>query len=329
MLTACALVLAGKKLVMPTAQPGVFPLRSLFGLRKWLVDKLMAANLGLTNTLYGTLYTMPWLRLLGARVGPRSEVSTVANIDPNLLTLGEECFVADLAVVGAARYYNGLVALGPTEIGARCFVGNSSLVPNGTNLADGVLIGVQSVPPSQPTGAGTSWLGSPAIFLPRRQIYEQFDESVTYRPPARLVACRLAIEFWRVVLPPTLSTAVMFLIGWTMVELEEEWEFPALAAFFPAVYLGCALLAAGVVAGLKWLLVGRYRPRVEPSWSHFVWRTELITGLYETVTVPWLLHWLTGNSFPGSVVTPAGSPDRPARLHGDDLCDRVRPGPDR
>ncbi len=43
----------------------------------------------------------------------------------------------------------------------------------------------------------------------------------------------------------------------------------------------------GVVAVLKWLVVARYRPRVEPQWSHFVWRTELITGLYENVAVPW------------------------------------------
>ena len=48
------------------------------------------------------------------------------------------------------------------------------------------------------------------------------------------------------------------------------------------------------MAGLKWLVVGRYRPRVEPLWSHFVWRTELITALYENVAVPGVLRWLTG-----------------------------------
>ena len=40
--------------------------------------------------------------------------------------------------------------------------------------------------------------------------------------------------------------------------------------------------------------MARYHPRVEPQWSHFVWRTELITGLYENVAIPWLFHWLAG-----------------------------------
>ena len=41
-------------------------------------------------------------------------------------------------------------------------------------------------------------------------------------------------------------------------------------------------------------LIALLRPRVQPQWSHFVWRTELITGLYENVAVPWLIHWLAG-----------------------------------
>ena len=60
------------------------------------------------------------------------------------------------------------------------------------------------------------------------------------------------------------------------------------------VYFGVGLLVTLVTAALKWLVMGRYRPRVEPQYSHFVWRTELITGLYENVAVPWVLHWLAG-----------------------------------
>jgi non-ribosomal peptide synthetase-like protein len=45
---------------------------------------------------------------------------------------------------------------------------------------------------------------------------------------------------------------------------------------------------------LKWSLVGRYRPRVEPLWAPFVRHSELITGLYESFTVPALGMLLTG-----------------------------------
>ncbi|ACC81680.1 Pls/PosA family non-ribosomal peptide synthetase [Nostoc punctiforme] len=293
-LTACTLVALGKWLVMPTTRPGIFPEQSGFGLRKWLADKLIFTSLAVTNTLYATLYTAPWLRLLGAKIGPRSEVSTVSHIDPNLLTVGAESFVADFATIGPAKYYNGFISLGATKLGSRCFVGNAALVPGNTHLGDNSLIGVQSVPPTQPVKSGTSWLGSPAIFLPRRQQNECFDENVTFRPSMWLVAGRLAIEFVRIVLPPTLIYVLFIqnLLGTTW--LMSVVSIPMQIALWPVIYLTSSLLLTILVAILKWITVGRYRPRVEPLWSNFVRRTELITGLYETVAVPFLLKWFTG-----------------------------------
>ena len=157
-LSACLVIAVGKRLTMAHARVGLVPLRSWFGLRKWFTDKLMSLSLALTNSLYATLYTAPWLRLLGARVGPRAEVSTVANIDPDLLVIGSESFVADLAVVGAARHHQGTIALGTTELGPRCFVGNAALVPSDLRLPRGSLIGVQSVPPPVPREDRPSWV---------------------------------------------------------------------------------------------------------------------------------------------------------------------------
>jgi non-ribosomal peptide synthetase-like protein len=242
------------------------------------------------------LYLAPFLRLLGTRVGKRAEVSTVSHIDPDLLTLGTECFVADLAVIGAARIYNGFVILGETAIGERGFIGNAALVPGDTRVPHDSLIGVLTVTPPQQMEPGSSWLGSPAIFLPRRQASEKFDESLTYRPPARLVAGRLAIEFLRVMLPSTLSFVAMFLFALTIIELVDDLPLGVLLLTLPALYLGAGLMLTGVVALAKWLVMGRYRPRIEPQWSHFVWRTELITALYENTAVPWLIHWLAGTS---------------------------------
>jgi non-ribosomal peptide synthetase-like protein len=293
-LFTCGTVAAGKRLAVPSARPGIYPLRSAFGLRKWLADRLMILSLTTTNSLYSTLYLLPFLRLLGTRVGSRAEVSTVSHIDPDLLTLGAECFVADLAVIGAARFHNGFVMLGKTEVGARGFVGNAALVPGDTRLAHDSLIGVLSVAPPDSVEPGSSWLGSPAIFLPRRQVSEKFDESLTFRPPLRLVLCRLLIEFLRVVLPSTLNYVAMFLMVLTTLALADALPLSLVVLLLPVVYFGAGGLVTGVTAALKWLVMGRYRPRVEPQYSHFVWRTELITGLYENVAVPWVLHWLAG-----------------------------------
>jgi non-ribosomal peptide synthetase-like protein len=159
------------------------------------------------------------------------------------------------------------------------------------------LIGVLSITPHKQVETGTSWLGSPAIFLPRRQASEKFDESLTYNPPVWLIACRLAIEFFRVILPSTLTLAAMFLFAQIMIAMLDEVAAGVALAALGAVYLGVGLLMTFVVAGLKWLLMGRYRPRVDPQWSHFVWRTELITGVYENVAVPWFFHWVAGTPF--------------------------------
>jgi non-ribosomal peptide synthetase-like protein len=153
------------------------------------------------------------------------------------------------------------------------------------------------VAPGGPVEPGSSWLGSPAIFLPRRQQSAKFDESVTFRPTARLYALRLSIEFFRLALPAVLGYALLLMGALAFLRLAQLRSSPRLIAVLPALYLTLALLGVGVVAALKWLIVGRYRPRVEPLWSHFVWRTELITGLYENAAVPALLGSLTGTPF--------------------------------
>ena len=296
-LTVCLLIATGKRVAMPRARAGIFPVRSAFGLRKWLVDKLMDYSLSANNTLYATLYALPFLRFLGARIGKRSEVSTLAHMDPDLLRIDEECFVADDASIGAATYYNGYVALGPAELGRRCFIGNSALVPANTRLGANSLLGVQSVPPGPNVSDGTSWLGSPSLFLPRRQTAEGFDEALTYRPRKRLVACRLAIEFLRVTVPAMLLHAMLFADIALSVLLARHLRVAVLAAILPLAYLATGIVTVGLVAAIKWLVVGRYRPRVEPNWSHFVWRTELITGLYESAALPALGDWLMGTPF--------------------------------
>jgi len=306
-LATCALVATGRRLALRRCHPGTYALQSTFGLRKWFTDKLMMQSLALTNTLYGTLYVLPWLRLLGVKVGPRAEVSTVAHVDPSLLVLGPESFVADFASVGAATCHKGLMALGLTELGNRCFVGNAALVRSHTRLGANSLIGVQSVPPARLVEPGTSWLGSPAIFLPRRQTSEGFGEEVTYRPRKPLIACRLAIEFLRATGPATLLYLTVFLAGLTGLHLAARLPLTALVAVLPGLALAGAVGATLAVALMKWLVAGRYAPRVAPLWNPYVWRTELITGLYESVAVPALIGTLTATPWIGPALRVFGA----------------------
>ena len=254
----------------------------------------MALSLGLTNTLYATLYLVPFLRLLGARIGAWSEVSTVAYLDPDMLHLGNGSFVADIAVVGPAVFYRNCVALIPASVGERSFVGNGALIPGGSRLGSNSLIGVYSVPPAHEVASDTSWLGSPAIFLPKRQESEQFSDKLTYHPAPSRIAGRLFIEYFRITLPMSILSCLSLLDEQVMYYLFETTSPLVLLALIPFLLMGLGIALTLLVVLLKWIIIGRYRPRVKPLWSMFVRRSELITGLYEAGAVPALLSFLTG-----------------------------------
>ena len=68
-------------------------------------------------------------------------------------------------------------------------------------------------------------------------------------------------------------------------------------ALLPPLYVAFGGLGFLAVVVLKWLLVGRYKNGNHPLWCHFVWRTELVTGLYENFGVLFFLDILRGTPF--------------------------------
>jgi non-ribosomal peptide synthetase-like protein len=295
--TVCILVAVTRRAVLPRTPVGVHAFRSGLGIRKWIADKLLEMSLTYTNSLYATLYTVPWLRALGARVGRGAEVSTAAHLDPDLLTLHEDSFVADMASVGSATFCNGRMALQRTEVGRRAFVGNASMIPAGTSMGEGSLVGVHTVPPPEGVPAGTSWLGSPAIYLPQRQDSGSFDDSLTFQPSRRQRTERLVVEFFRITMPASLLAVAFYLYLLAISRIADAASLLVVALVAPLIAVGASLLVVLAVAILKWLVVGVYRTRVEPLWSRFVRRTEFVTGLYEAAAVPALLNLLVGTPF--------------------------------
>ncbi|OLZ59390.1 peptide synthetase [Streptomyces sp. IMTB 2501] len=295
--TVCLTVAVGRRAVLPRTPVGVHRARSSLGVRKWVADKLLEHSLALTNSLYATLYTVPWLRLLGARVGRSAEVSTVAHIDPDLLTLHDGSFVADMAGLGVAAFAADRMAFAPTEVGGRAFVGNAALVPAGTRLGPGCLVGVGTVPPTGEVPPGTTWLGSPALRLPVRQGSGRYPETLTFRPTRGTVLGRLAIEFFRVTLPSTLLAAAGLGYLSTLACLAREAGPVVVLLVSPLLAMGAMSAVVGCCALAKWAVAGRYQQRVEPLWSLFVRRTEFVTGLFESAAVPAGVGALVGTPF--------------------------------
>jgi len=290
-------IAAVKWLLLGRVRPGAYPLHHAFYFRKWFVDRLLHLSLDVIGPLYSTLYLAPWYRLLGAKIGRRTEISTASFVSPDCLQVGDESFVADAVSLGAARVQNGIMHIGDTRIGRRTFIGNSALVPIGANIPDDTLLGCLSIPPVREMPKGSSWLGSPSFFLPQRQTSTGFTEQETFRPTNWLVTQRLFIEFFRITLPSTLFIIFTNVLLSVLLVFRGELPLWQIIALFPLLYTltGCA--AALVVIGFKWAMMGHYRPCEHPLWSPFVWRTEVVTSLLDNFASPFFLDLLAGTPY--------------------------------
>jgi len=281
---------------MPHQTAGIFPVNSVAFWRKKFMGQILDGSLHELHGLYASVFAPMWLRFLGVKVGRDTEISTAEGIVPELLTLGDDCFIADGAMLGDEEQRGGWMILQPTAIGHRSFVGNGAFVPDGARVPDDVLIGVQTrTPTNDQLRPGQTWMGSPPILLPAREQIAGFPASLTFRPSPLRRTARAGVESLRIVVPLALAIAS----GYTTVNLvlplaeHDGWGLQVVAALAVA---GClyGLLCFLFVVAAKWLLVGRYRPHAAPMWTAFVWFSEAVTNLYESLAVPNFLNGLRG-----------------------------------
>ncbi|MBB3186278.1 Pls/PosA family non-ribosomal peptide synthetase [Microbacter margulisiae] len=288
-----------KWLMLGNIKEGKYPVNSIFYYKKWFFDQLMKLSLQVIGTLYTTLYLQTWFKMLGVKMGKRVEIATVEFISPDLLETGDECFLADSVSVGASHVRNGYITIAKARIGDRTFVGNSAVISPGTRLGSDVLVGVLSKMSQEnlPAKDGSSWFGSPAVYLPKRDINQDFSIKQTYKPTKLLFILRYSIEFFRVTLPATFFIALAALITDVASYLQVTKSLGELFLLFPFMYLGAAILGTMAMAIFKWIVIGKYKPAKKPLWSHYVWRSELVTGVYENFLVLFFLNILTGTPF--------------------------------
>ena len=289
-----------KWLIVGRVKPGDCKLDSHHYLRLWYVDKLMELSLNIIRPLYATMYLLPWYRLLGAKLGWRVEIATPSSLIPDLVTIGSESFIADGVVMGVPRVERGRMYLRSTHVGKRSFIGNSALLPAGVTIGDDTLIGCMSIPPRDITQAAkpdTAWFGSPGILLPQRHIVQGFSVESTYKPPLSLLLQRMVFDAVRVLFPLTCIVALSSLLINEMLLLNVNYDEWLVILILPFLYLGFGLATVLIAIAAKWLIVGRYKPTERPLWSRFVFRSELVTCIHETLAVPFMVDMLRGTPF--------------------------------
>jgi len=264
--------------------------------RRWLVNQIQESSLNVLHGVYATVYAPYWYRLLGAKVGRDAEISTAQGVVPDLLTLGDESFIADGVMLGDESIQGGWISTQPTVISKRSFVGNGAYIPDGTVLPENILIGVHTkAPNNEQMKSGDTWLGSPAINLSAREETLGFPEALTFSPSLLRRLGRSLVEAYRIITPH----AVVIAVGYTVVLN----AMPYAAAghwWIVASHLVMAGLLYGLggfifIALLKWLIIFKYTKKSQPMWTPFVWASEGITNLYEGLVVPNFMRYLRGS----------------------------------
>ncbi|MDL2357981.1 MAG: amino acid adenylation domain-containing protein [Pseudomonadota bacterium] len=291
-----ALVSAGIRWgAMPRLTPGRSAVHSNTYCQKWLVSHIQESSLNVLHGIYATVFAPFWYRLLGAKVGRDAEISTALGVVPDMLTLGDETFIADAVMLGDEQIDGGWMTMQPTVISHRSFVGNGSYIPDGTILPERVLVGVHThAPENGRMKSGDTWLGSPPIHLPAREEVSGYPESLTYRPSPLRRLGRTLVEGFRIVAPHAVVIAVGYTVVLDVVPIAGAGRWSEVVAD-----LALAGLIYGVgnylfVMAFKWLLLGRYRKRAAPMWTPFVWLSEGVTNMYEGIAVPNFMRYLRG-----------------------------------
>jgi non-ribosomal peptide synthetase-like protein len=292
------LVVAVKRAAIGRILPGVYRENSLRYIRLWFLNYLLENTRHILLPVYATLLFPKVLRLLGAKMGRNVEVSTVMQITPDLLEIGDDSFLADACLVGGQRVHGGLVAVLPNKIGARTFIGNSAHVPGGVEIGNDGLIGVMSAPPHGVlrTPDGTRWLGLPSFELPSTQAVTCFTETSTYRPSRALVAGRIMMEVVRVLLPSFVLAASLVAFAASLIFAFHNLSLAAVLLLGPCVVLALSVAMVFITAMVKRLLMGTYKPGLAPLWSPYIWANEIVNGLYESTAAPAMMP-LMGTPF--------------------------------
>ena len=208
-----ALTIAGVRLLSIGLAEGYHPVRSRVGWQLWATERLMDAARDYLFPVYASLITPWWLRLLGAKVGDGTEISTALLI-PKFTVIADGAFLADDTMVASYELGGGWIHVAPATIGKRAFLGNSGITQPGRRVPDEALVAVLSTAPHK-AKAGSSWLGSPPVRLRRKAV--DLDAERTFEPPLRLKLMRSAMETLRlipVIVTFAIGVAVLGVLHW-------------------------------------------------------------------------------------------------------------------
>ncbi len=239
------LAAAGIRLALVGVRPGNHPRGGRVHLRVWFAERL-AAECGAVRLSGAVL--LPWYaRLLGARIGPGTELHSVPPVT-GLLRIGAGAAVEPEVDLMTHWLDGDRLYIGPITIGARARVGaRSTLAPDTVVRADAEVTPGSGV--SGVVAAGEEWAGSPARRVGAARGPWEPDPAPT-RPVWRLAyaATGLALDVL-----PSLAALAGVAVLWPGLREAEDGRAAAVHAF--ARLVPATLAASATLVALVWVAV--------------------------------------------------------------------------
>ena len=284
---------------LPRIKTGIYSIYGWFYLRKWVVSLALDITIETLFSLNTTAYMRGWYRLMGLKIGKNSEISTNPGSSFDLLTIGEDCFIADGVILGDETIRQGWLSLSETKIGQKVFVGNSAVLPLGSHIPEGTLIGVKSKPPhdNRLMTKNSTWFGSPPLLLPVRQDFHHKKSNLTYRPSKVRRLGRMIFEAFSASFP----SMIYMTLGSIAVDRMEPFvishNYKGLIPIFMMASIGISISLSFIFILYKWMMVGRFKPTSKPMWSWWALRSESVALIYWAAACYDLLDHLKGTPF--------------------------------
>ncbi len=296
-IVSMAIIIAIRWIVLPRVTPGVHSIHSWFYYRKWIVGLATEVTLETLNSLYATVYMRYWYKLMGAKIGKGSEISTNLAGRYDLVDIGANNFLGDEVIFGDEEIRRGWMTMKRIKTGDMVFMGNDAVISQGADLADGTLVGIKSkLPDSLTTKPNEICFGSPAIILPNRQKVS-VGENQTYAPPRWFVASRAVFEALHTSLPTAMFITMGYISADIMSDRLDVGHYLTAFLIFLASGLCIAVLLIIFSAAIKWAVIGVYKPVMKPMWSWWAMRTEMVAVLYGGLVGKASLEYMRGTPF--------------------------------
>lgn len=286
-----------KKFLMKKITPGTYSLKSLYYLRQWTIVKMV--DVEEVAVMADTLYFPYFMKFLGAKLGKHVEMGETPHVLPDLITIQDEGFIASSVALAWPNVYLGSIKFAPIQVGKRGFVGNDSLLPSGAQIGEGGLLGCMSITPPNNKAADkhTSWLGSPPVFLPQREMASGYSDKDKFVPSKQLYNTRLVIEFIRIIMPTTFNLIGLFNMLYILNILFAHASLTSTFLALPVVEMLVVTALVASIVGLKWILLGRLKPATKPIWDIFIWKNDIIGHCYHYFINPNFLNIILGTPF--------------------------------